>query len=297
MIDPTPVSENSLIGFIGLGRMGSNFARRLADAGWRLAVYDIEPEKRRALADRGCVAPDSIDQVIRESDILLTSLPSSQVFETVAAESLLPLARAGQVIVDLGTSRLEPTRRFASALAGKGAALLDAPVSGDPRTQLHVFVGGDTDAFERARPLLQVLAHPDHLTHAGPSGAGQILKGVNQLSMGVVQAAWLEAISFATRQGIDAATVKQAVGGDQAWRAELARVAQQVADGKGEGHDAKFAELPYFLDAARQADIPMPLTQALFEFCDPGPRDWLDNMNRPYVSFWHMLNRSKSAMQ
>ncbi len=171
--------------------------------------------------------------------------------------------------------------------------MLDAPVSGDPRTPLYIFVGGEASVFQRARPVLQALADPDHLTLGGPSGTGQILKGVNQLCMGVVRAAWLEAVSFATRQGIDPKTVELAVGGPQGWRAELSSVAQQVADGKGEHNDLKFAELPYFLHAAELAGIDLPLTQRLFEFCDPGPRNWRDNMDRPYVSFWHMLHRTE----
>ena len=295
VIDPTPATQKCLIGFIGLGWMGSNFAGRLLEAGWRLEVFDVVPQKLSALADKGGIAADSVEQVMREGDIIFTSLPSSEVFETVAGESILPLARAGQVVVDLGTTKLEATRRIAAALADKGAALLDAPVSGDPRTPLYIFAGGEASAFQRAKPMLQALADPDHLSLAGPSGAGQILKGVNQLCMGVVQAAWLEAVSYATRQGIDAETIKQAVGGPTGWRADLVRVAQQIADAKGEHLDLKFAELPYFLDAAEQADIAMPLTQTLFEFCDPGPRDWCDNMGRPYVSFWHMLNRGDAS--
>jgi 2-hydroxy-3-oxopropionate reductase len=283
------------IGFIGLGWMGSNFTGRLLQAGWRLEVFDIVPQKRAALVDQGAAAADSADQVIRECEVVLTSLPSSAVFETVAAESVVPLARSGQVIVDLGTTELGLTRRTAAALAAKGAALLDAPVSGDPRRPVYVFVGGERGAFDCVEPVLQVLAAPDHLTLAGTSGAGQILKGVNQLSMGVVQAAWLEAVSYATRQGIDPQTVKQAVGGAEGWRAELARVSQQIADGKGELNDLKFAELPYFLDAAEQSGLELPLTRALFEFCDHGSRDWRDNMSRPYVSFWHMLNRGHSG--
>jgi 2-hydroxy-3-oxopropionate reductase len=296
MINPTPVTKNHLIGFIGLGWMGSNFAGRLVQAGWRLEVFDIVPQKRAALADKGVIAADSVDQVVRESDVVFTSLPTSEVFETVAEQSILPLARVGQVIVDLGTTRLDPTRQIAAALAGKGAALLDAPVSGDPRMPVYIFVGGGASAFQRVKPVLQVLADPDHLTLGGSSGAGQILKGVNQLCLGVVRAAWLEAVSFATRQGIDPQTIKQAVGGAEGWRAELADMAQQIADGKGEQHDLKFAELPYFLHAAEQTGIDLPLTRALFEFCDPGPRNWRDNMNRPYVSFWHMLNRNPSAL-
>jgi len=287
-----PASNDHLIGFIGLGWMGSHFVGRLVEGGWRLEVFDIIPQKRAALADKGAIAAASADHVVRECDVIFTSLPSSEVFETVAEESIVPLARAGQVIVDLGTTRLGPTRRLATVLAAKGAALLDAPVSGDPRTPVYIFVGGEESAFQRVKPLLQVLADPDHLTLAGASGSGQILKGVNQLSMGVVQAAWLEAVSYATRQGIDPQTVKRAVGGATGWRAELAGVSQQIADGKGENNDLKFAELPYFLHAAEQAGLDLPLTRALFEFCSPGPRDWRDNMNRPYVSFWHMLNRN-----
>lgn len=294
MMASTPITKDHLIGFIGLGWMGSNFAGRLVQAGWRLEVFDIVPHKRAAVADKGAVAAGSVDQIVRECDVVFTSLPNSEVFETVAEQSLIPLARPGQVMVDLGTTRLGPTRQIAAALAGKGAALLDAPVSGDPRRPVYIFAGGEAGAFERIKPLLQVLADPDHLTHAGPSGSGQILKGVNQLCLGVARAAWLESISFATRQGIDPQIIKQAVGGAQGWRAELAELSQQIADGKGEQHDLKLAELPYFLHAAEESSLDLPLTRALFEFCNPGPRNWRDNMNRPYVSFWHMLNRNQS---
>ncbi|MBM3457751.1 MAG: NAD(P)-dependent oxidoreductase, partial [Armatimonadetes bacterium] len=151
------------------------------------------------------------------------------------------------------------------------------------------------EAFRQVRPLLEILADPAHLTWAGPGGAGQILKGVNQLAMGLVQAAWLETISYGTRQGLDPETVGRAVGGETGWRAALAQAAHRVAEGRAEQDDLKFAELPYFLDAAERAGMPLPLTRALFEFCDPGPREWQDNMNRPYVSFWHMLHPSASV--
>ena len=154
-----------------------------------------------------------------------------------------------------------------------------------------MFAGGDAEAFATARPVLETLADPEHLTYCGESGAGQIIKGVNQLAMGLVQGAWLETISYATRQGISADLVAKAVGGASGWRAELAAHATRIAAGDGEKNDLKFAELPYFLRAAEAAKIDMPLTSALYHYCSPGPRDSRDNMNRPYVSFWHMLNR------
>jgi 2-hydroxy-3-oxopropionate reductase len=288
------ITTNDPIGFIGLGWMGSHFAGRLLQAGWHLQVYDIVAQKCAALADLGATAADGADQVVRECDVVFTSLRSSAVFGTVAEQTIVPFGRPEQVIVDLGTTEVELTRRIASALAAKGATLLDAPVSGDPRRPVYIFVGGKAGAFERVKPLLQVLADPDHLTLTGGSGAGQILKGVNQLAMGLVQAAWLEVVSYATRQDIDPQTIGQAVGGATGWRADLAQVCGQIADGKGDLNDLKFAELPYFLHAAEQAGLHLPLTRALFEFCDAGPRDWRDNMNRPYVSFWYMLNRNRS---
>jgi 2-hydroxy-3-oxopropionate reductase len=291
MPDPTPITQDSRIGFIGLGWMGANFARRLGQAGWRLLVYDIVPEKRLALAELGAEAANSAGQVAQECEVVITSLPNSDTFERLAAESLLPQARPGQVLVDLGTTRLDVTRQLAAALAEKGSALLDAPVSGDPRYPLYIFVGGDIAAFQRVQPLLQVWADPQRLTYGGGSGAGQILKGVNQLCMGLVKAAWLEAISYGTRQGLLPQLIAQALGGDQGWRLELRENAQQIAEGKAELQDLKFAELPYFLQAAQLTELELPLTRALFEFCDPGPRNWQDNMRRPYVSFWHMLHQ------
>jgi len=294
---PSTVSTNTLIGFIGLGWMGSHFAGRLLQAGWRLEVYDLVAQKRTALANQGAIAADCTDQVVRDCDVVFTSLRSSAVFGTVAEQSIIPNSRPGQVIVDLGTTEVGLTRRVAAALAAKGAALLDAPVSGDPRGPVYVFAGGEVGAFERAKPLLEALADPDHLTLGGDSGTGQILKGANQLAMGLVQAAWLEVVSYATRQGIDPQTIEQAVGGATGWRAELSRVCRQIADGKGDANDLKFAELPYFLNAAEQAGLDLPLTRALFEFCDPGPRNWRDNMDRPYVSFWSMLNREPETSE
>ncbi|TVR46583.1 MAG: NAD(P)-dependent oxidoreductase [Puniceicoccaceae bacterium] len=289
MNQTAPHSSADTIGFIGLGHMGSNFARRLLEAGHRLTVFDAVPEKREALLQAGASAAEDTAALVRECSLVLASLPNSRVTEQVLENDVLPHLRPGTIVVDLGTTEVGATRKLAAAFQARQAFLLDAPVSGDPRHPVHIFVGGEESAFDRARPLLAVLAHPDHLTLGGPSGAGQILKGVNQLCMGLVSAAWLEAISFATRQGIDPETVGRAVGGESGWRRQLVELSRKIAGGKGEHDDLKFAELPYFLKAAEEAGLALPLTRALFEFCDPGPRDWRDNMNRPYVSFWHML--------
>ncbi|MFW5870453.1 MAG: NAD(P)-dependent oxidoreductase [Candidatus Sumerlaeota bacterium] len=289
MAENNALDKSAKIGFIGLGWMGSNFAKRLVEGGWSLEVFDIDAGRVDALD--GAEGANCAEEIVGNCQVVLTSLPNSDVFEAVVRDQLIPNARREQLFVDLGTSRLEPTRGFAREMGERGASLLDAPVSGDPRQPVYMFVGGERDAFERVRPVLETIADPAHLTLGGESGAGQVLKAVNQLAMGLVQAAWLETLSFATCQGVDADRVGEAVGGEGGWRRTLREVAGRIAAGEAEGMDLKFAELPYFLDAAKQAEMDLPLTEALYEYCKPGPRNWRDNMNRPYVSFWHMLER------
>ncbi len=274
-------------GLVGAGWMGSNFARRMLKNGWPLRVYDIDEKRVDDL--EGAIKVGSVDELLEQCDVILTSLPNSDVFERVMYEKIIDRAGESQIFVDLGTSRLGSSRAIAEKLKERGAALLDAPVSGDPRKPVYMFVGGNKDVFERARPLLEVISDPAHLTYGGQSGSGQILKGVNQLSMGLVGAAWLETVSFATRAGIDAGLVAKAVGGDSGWRLDLKRIAERVDRDEVKGMDLKFAELPYFLQDAELCNIEMPLTKALYDYCKDGPKDWRDNMNRPYVSFWHML--------
>lgn len=278
------------VGFLGLGWMGSNFAGRLVGAGHRVVGFDPVPERLAAAVELGVQAARDGREAAEAGDVALTSLPSSAVFERVAAETLVPAARPGRVFVDLGTTEVSVARRTAGALAERGAALVDAPVSGDPRGDVHVFVGGPPEAVERAMPILRRLAGAKPCVHAGPTGCGQILKGVNQLAMGLVQAAWLETVSYATRQGLDPAVVAEAVGGPDGWRATLAETARSVQNGDPDAFDLKFAEWPYFLNAAREAGIRMPMLEALAAFLEGRSRDRRDNMGRPYAPLWSALH-------
>jgi 3-hydroxyisobutyrate dehydrogenase-like beta-hydroxyacid dehydrogenase len=281
------------LGFIGLGRMGSGMALNLARAGYPLTVFDVAAERLVDCVAAGAVAAESARQLVEASEVVLTSLPSSAVFVAVAEADLLPAARAGQVFVDLGTTECPEARRVAAALAEKGAALLDAPVSGGSggaaAGTLHIFVGGERAAYDCCRAILEVLGDPERVAYCGPSGTGQAVKGVNQLAMGLVAAAYLEAIAFGVRAGADPEAIAQSVGGDDGWRRRVAQFARMARDGTAEDAFIKFPELPYFLREARERGFAMPMTEALFAFCDAGPRNWADNMGRPRVSFWHQL--------
>jgi 3-hydroxyisobutyrate dehydrogenase-like beta-hydroxyacid dehydrogenase len=211
----------------------------------------------------------------------------------VAEAQLIPNARAGQVFIDLGTTAPPEARRLAAEFAARDATLIEAPVSGGPHGAdtgtLRIFVGGDEAIATRCRPILEVLGDPARIVYCGPSGAGQVVKGVNQLAMGLGDAAYLEAIAFGVCAGVDPSAILTAVGGDEGWRGHFASIARRVADGEGVGLTVKFPELDYFLQEARDGRFGLPLTEALRAFCDAGERVTADNMGRPEPSFWHEL--------
>ena len=157
------------IGFIGLGNMGGRMAKNLYNAGYPLIGYDIDAEKCTALAATGATAGNDTAQVVENSDVIMTSLRSSDVFCSVAEQHLVPNAREGQVFIDLGTTEVEKTKELAAAFAEKGATLIDAPVSGGPHGSetgtLRIFVGGEAAAVEKCRPILEVLGEPKYVAY------------------------------------------------------------------------------------------------------------------------------------
>jgi 3-hydroxyisobutyrate dehydrogenase-like beta-hydroxyacid dehydrogenase len=288
-------AQRPTLGFIGLGAMGGRFARNLARAGYRVLGFDLDGARLAAAAAGGVEPAGGAEAVLEGAGVVLTSLPSSEAWIALARAVLVPRARAGQVLIDLGTVTPPETRRVAAALAERGAVLLDAPLSGGPggaeRGTCYVFVGGPREAFERLRPVLEVLgggAGGGRLTYCGPSGSGQVAKGVNQLAMGLGAAAYLEAVMFGVNAGVAPEVLAAAVGDASGWRAMVAGTAQRIAAGRGTEIGVKFRELPYFLQEARERGFPLPLTERLYAVCDEGERVTVDD-NRPAPSFYRQL--------
>ncbi len=284
------------IGFIGLGEMGNPMARNLLRDGYVVIGYDLDVERLRPLVEAGALAGADIADVVSRCDIIATSLPSSASFVEVAQHQILPCVRSGQILIDFGTVIPTETRRLAHCFAEKGVDLIDVPVSGGgsgaQRAQLYMFAGGNPASFERCRPILETVGGPERLTYCGPAGSGQVVKGVNQLMMGVVEAAYLEAISFGVNSGVDVNIIKQAIGNEGRWRADFSRVAQRIADGQGNQVGVKFRELPYFIDAAEKQGFALPITATLHAHCDQGPRIVVDD-HRDAPSYWHELTRRR----
>jgi 3-hydroxyisobutyrate dehydrogenase-like beta-hydroxyacid dehydrogenase len=194
------------IGFVGLGHMGGNMAARLLAAGH--TVYGEERHRAAAqeLEHEGLEWRDTPREVAEASDILFTSLPDDRVLETVASspDGILAGLAAGKVWVDMSTVSPRASRELAERVRERGAAMLDAPVSGSvPQVQagtLTIMVGGDEDAYARVEPILRELGTP---THIGENGHGLVLKLAVNISLGVQMLAFAEGLVLAERGGID----------------------------------------------------------------------------------------------
>ncbi|QQS12976.1 MAG: NAD(P)-dependent oxidoreductase [Rhodospirillales bacterium] len=197
------------LGFIGLGTMGEPMCRNLATkSGHRTVASDIAPEPLARLADAGVADAGSIAGVAAAADIVFLSLPGGRQLEAVCRGDggLLALGRAGQTVVDLGTSPVPLTRELAAAFGARGVAYADAPVA---RTReaaiagtLSIMVGCPDPVFARVEPLLRTMA--SEVSHCGEVGAGQIAKIMNNMVLAQTVVALAEALGIARAAGMDA---------------------------------------------------------------------------------------------
>lgn len=201
------------IAFIGLGKMGRPMSARLLQAGHAVHVFNRSRGAMEDLAKGGAQPASSAAEAAGRAQFVFTALPTQETVEQVF-EELSASARKGQVYADHSTVSLATNRRCAERLSARGARFLDAPVSGGPAGAkagtLTVMAGGEKDAFEAALPVFQ--AFGKNIRLCGPVGAGQAVKLVNQLLVGVHTAAIAEAAVLGARLGADPQTVLDLIG-------------------------------------------------------------------------------------
>src|SRR5215207_178699 len=195
-------------GFIGLGAMGAPMAKRTVSAGFDLSVFDVRPENADPLVDLGATRAGSPREAAEGAEALVLMVVNAEQAENAlfgedgASETLSPKS----AVVLMSTIGPEAVRGIEGRLAGRGAKLLDAPVSGGvaraERGHLLIMAGGPPDLFEEVRPLLAAMGST--VAHCGGSvGDGQSVKLVNQLLCGVHIAAAGEALAYAEALGLD----------------------------------------------------------------------------------------------
>jgi len=197
------------VGVIGLGKMGQPMTRNLLKKGFAVVVHNRSAAPTEKLVGEGATDGDSPNGVASQADVIITSLPDPPAVRSVYldADGLVDSARSGQIYVD--TSTVDPglSRELAEKLGAKGAAFLDAPVSGGvagaEAGSLTIMVGGDAEAFANATPVLEAIGQKLHLV--GPSGSGTVIKLANQLLVGINMAGVAEALVLGVKAGADPA--------------------------------------------------------------------------------------------
>lgn len=194
------------LGLVGLGNIGEPVCRKLLEAGYEVVVHDAEPEAVERLVDTSAEAAASLEALAAGADVVLLSLPNSDVVEEVVfGESGLSegLSR-GKVLVDTSSSRPSSTRGISYQLAERGIEMLDAPVSGGVlrarEGRLSVMVGGKQEVFERCRPVFE--AFGEKVFHVGASGTGHLVKALNNLLSAATLASACEAALLANEAGV-----------------------------------------------------------------------------------------------
>ena len=242
--------------------MGGPMAGHLLAAGHPLTVHTRTRSRAADLLARGAVWADGPAEAARAADVVFVCVPDTPDVEAVVegAGGVLSAARPGLVVVDHSTVSPSATRRLAAALAGRGAALLDAPVSGGDtgarNASLSIMVGGDEAAFRRVRPLLERMGKT--ITHCGPSGSGQLTKLVNQVLVSVTNLAVCEALVFAKRSGLDLHKTLAAIGGGAGASWQLANLGPRMIGGDfapGFTIDLQLKDLRLVREAAREAGM------------------------------------------
>ena len=184
------------IGMIGLGRMGSNMARRLLEGGHRVAVYDALKTAVSRLMEDGAEGVDSLTTLVSKLSpprVVWVMVPSGEITENTI-DDLSKVMAKGDTIIDGGNSNYRDSMRRGAALEHKGIHLLDAGTSGGIwglKEGYCLMIGGDADAYRRLKPIFQTLAPgADHgYGRVGPSGSGHFVKMVhNGIEYGLMQA-------------------------------------------------------------------------------------------------------------
>jgi 2-hydroxy-3-oxopropionate reductase len=273
-----PPSERPVVGLVGLGIMGAPMARNLLRAGFPLVVWNRTGSRADALVADGAQRAACAREVAERAAVTITMLSDSPAVEQVyrAPDGVLAGVRSaplGPVLVDMSTIAPRVARELAQEAAARGAAMLDAPVSGGDvgaiEGTLSIMVGGDAAALATARPVLEVLG--SRITHVGGSGAGQVVKACNQIVVGLTLEALGEALVLGSKAGVDPAVIVEALGGGLAASRVLeVRGPKLLARDFEPGFklDLHVKDLAIVLATARELGVALPgaaLVQRLFQ--------------------------------
>lgn len=269
------------IAFIGTGIMGKPMAKNLQKAGHALILSDHFNPAPADLVAEGATVCHSPEEATKLADVVIIMVPNTpQVEEVLFGDSgvekgLISGGSNGKLVIDMSSISPIATKAIAARINESGASYLDAPVSGGEvgaiNAALTIMVGGEQNAFDKARPLFEAMGK--NITLVGENGAGQTCKVANQIIVALNIEAVSEALVFAAKAGADPARVRQALMGGFANSKILEVHGERMIEGT---FDPGFRialhqkDLSLALTGAQELGVSLPNTanaQELFEEC------------------------------
>ncbi len=255
------------VGLIGLGNMGAPVAERILAAGFPLVVYNRTPEKARGFETRGAVVAETPQDVVRQADIVLTSLADDRALEDVAPQ-VLGSARAGTILADMSTVSPAASARVAALADAASVSYLRAPVSGNPSVvragNLTFMVSGPPHAFERAEHVIRAIGPTIH--YLGEEEEARVVKlAVNLMIAGLAQL-MSEALVLGESAGVARATLLDVMGNSAAGAPFVKYKTEPLLRND---FSATFTtalmekDVDLVLDVAADANVDLPLARAI----------------------------------
>lgn len=261
------------LGFIGLGVMGGRMVKRLLDAGHTVIGYNRTKSKAQWLLDAGMTWADTPRAVVEASDVSLSMVTNTSALRAIAEgpDGLLAGITPGKIHVDMSTVSPAYSAELAKQVEAKGAAMLDAPVSGSVITleegKLSLMVGGDQAVFEKVKPILLDIG--PKVTHVGRNGLAVTMKIATNLSLAVQMLAFSEGVLIAEKSGIKRETAVEVLTNSVIASPMVKYRGPFVLDMPEEAwFDVNMMQkdMNLALELGRQLDIPLPTTAVTNEF-------------------------------
>lgn len=253
------------VGFIGLGIMGRPMAEHILRAGHQLTVFNRTAAKTKQLEALGASVEESPAGVAARAEVVITMVTDTSDVEQVIAGrgGVLETIREGSIVIDMSSIAPNTERRLDAQLRQRGCNLIDAPVSGGDvgarNATLAIMAGGERQAFDRIRPILEVMGK--HVTYCGLSGSGQVAKLCNQILVTVTMLGVSEALVFARKNGLDPSVMIEAVKDGAAGSWQLSNLAPKVVArdfAPGFMIDLVQKDLRILLRSAAAVAVPLP---------------------------------------
>ncbi len=259
------------VGYIGVGNMGGPMCRNLIKkSNHAVTVFDLNPAAVKTCTDLGATAGKSIADVTRDADVVMTSLPMPRDVEavTLGDNGILANIGKGKTYIDLSTNAPSMVKKIGAAMAAKGIAMLDAPVSGGTvgaeNATIAIMVGGDRKAFDDALPVLQSFSA--NVIHMGPLGTGTVAKLCNNMMAFCNAAAASEALMLGVTAGLDPAKLVQVIASSSGNSSIFKAFSERALSGKFSppsfALNLAHKDLHLAMELADELDVPLPLGSA-----------------------------------